>query len=257
MATKYLGDTIDIHGGGHDLTFPHHENEIAQSEAHTGQTFARYWMHNGFVTMGDDGEKMSKSLGNFILAHDLIAQVPPQVVRFFLASAHYRSPLKFSEANLEEARTNLERLQTTYQNLNYRYNDATDSLTADDDMLAKIADFEEKFVEAMDDDINTPNGLTIIYQLMREINVYIENDHVSKVVLDQMKATFTELVGIFGVTFEEEELLDDTIQALIDERTAARKAKDFERSDAIRDQLKAQGIILDDTAQGTRWRRSH
>lgn len=257
MATKYLGDTIDIHGGGHDLTFPHHENEIAQSEAHTGQTFARYWMHNGFVTMGDDGEKMSKSLGNFILAHDLIVQVPPQVVRFFLASAHYRSPLKFSEANLEEARTNLERLQTTYQNLNYRYNDATDSLTADDDMLAKIADFEEKFVEAMDDDINTPNGLTIIYQLMREINVYIENDHVSKVVLDQMKATFTELVGIFGVTFEEEELLDDTIQALIDERTAARKAKDFERSDAIRDQLKAQGIILDDTAQGTRWRRSH
>ncbi|KAA9299659.1 MULTISPECIES: cysteine--tRNA ligase [Aerococcus] len=257
MATKYLADTIDIHGGGHDLIFPHHENEIAQSEAKTGQPFAHYWMHNGFVTIGDDGEKMSKSLGNFVLAHDLIQEVDPQVIRFFLSSAHYRSPLKFSESSLDDARKNLERLRIAYQNINYRLEDAVDQLADDDAALAKRDQFQADFIQAMDDDINAPNGLTVIYQLMREINLYLEEDQVSKVVLEAYRDLYLELLSIFGVTFaEEKELLDDDIQALIEERDQARANKDYARSDAIRDQLKAEGIILDDTPQGTRWRRS-
>lgn len=257
MATKYLADTIDIHGGGHDLIFPHHENEIAQSEAKTGQPFAHYWMHNGFVTIGDDGEKMSKSLGNFVLAHDLIQEVDPQVIRFFLSSAHYRSPLKFSESSLDDARKNLERLRIAYQNINYRLEDAVDQLADDDAALAKRDQFQADFIQAMDDDINAPNGLTVIYQLMREINLYLEEDQVSKVVLQAYRDLYLELLGIFGVTFaEDKELLDDDIQALIEERDQARANKDYARSDAIRDQLKAEGIILDDTPQGTRWRRS-
>ncbi|WP_195866633.1 cysteine--tRNA ligase [Aerococcus sanguinicola] len=257
MATKYLADTIDIHGGGHDLIFPHHENEIAQSEAKTGQPFAHYWMHNGFVTIGDDGEKMSKSLGNFVLAHDLIEKVDPQVIRFFLSSAHYRSPLKFSESSLDDARKNLEHLRIAYQNINYRLKDAVDQLADDDVALVKRDQFQVDFIEAMDDDINAPNGLTVIYQLMREINRYLEADQVSKVVLEAYRDLYLEFLGIFGVTFtEDKELLDDDIQALIEERDQARANKDYARSDAIRDQLKAEGIILDDTPQGTRWRRS-
>lgn len=257
MATKYLGPTIDIHGGGHDLTFPHHENEIAQSEAKTGQTFANYWLHNGFVTMGDDGEKMSKSLGNFVLAHDLIREISPEVIRFFLASAHYRSPLKFSEQNINDAKSNLDRLKTTYQNLNYRYQDAVDTLANDEDILAMIANHQEHFVEVMDDDINTPNGLTVIYQFMRDINVYIEGQEVSKRALDALLKAYSQLLAIFGIDFTaQEDNLDDMVQALIDERTTARNNKDFARADEIRDQLREQGIILDDTAQGTRWKRS-
>ncbi|MCZ0717956.1 cysteine--tRNA ligase [Aerococcus kribbianus] len=257
MATKYLGPTIDIHGGGHDLTFPHHENEIAQSEAKTGQTFANYWLHNGFVTMGDDGEKMSKSLGNFVLAHDLIREISPEVIRFFLASAHYRSPLKFSEQNINDAKSNLDRLKTTYQNLNYRYQDAVNTLANDEDILSRIANHQKHFVEVMDDDINTPNGLTVIYQFMRDINVYIEGQEVSKRALDALLKTYSQLLAIFGIDFTaQEDNLDDMVQALIDERTTARNNKDFARADEIRDQLRDQGIILDDTAQGTRWKRS-
>lgn len=256
MSTKFLGDTLDIHGGGHDLTFPHHENEIAQSEAHTGHTFANYWMHNGFVTMGDDDEKMSKSLGNFVLAHDLMKQVDPQVVRFFLASAHYRSPLRFNEENIQDATNNLNNLKTAYANLNYRFNDAKDSLPSDGDHLKAIEEIQAAFVEAMDDDINTPNGLTEVYRLMREINIYSNETEVSKVVLQAMKDSFVALLAIFGVALsDEKELLADDIQALIDERNQARADKNFARADEIRDQLKDQGIILDDTAQGTRWKR--
>ncbi|RPA60914.1 cysteine--tRNA ligase [Aerococcus agrisoli] len=256
MSTKFLGDTLDIHGGGHDLTFPHHENEIAQSEAHTGHTFANYWMHNGFVTMGDDDEKMSKSLGNFVLAHDLMKQVDPQVVRFFLASAHYRSPLRFNEENIQDAINNLNNLKTAYANLNYRFEDAKDSLADDADHLQAIEDIKAAFSEAMDDDINTPNGLTEVYRLMREINIYTNEAEVSKVVLQAMKESFVDLLAIFGVALsDEKELLADDIQALIDERNQARADKNFARADEIRDQLKDQGIILDDTAQGTRWKR--
>ncbi|AMB99270.1 cysteine--tRNA ligase [Aerococcus urinaehominis] len=256
MATKYLGDTIDIHAGGHDLIFPHHENEIAQSEAKTGQTFANYWMHNGFVTMGDDGEKMSKSLGNFVLAHDLIAEIDPQVIRYFLATAHYRSPLKFSQQNIQDAKNNLEKLNNAYKNANYRLPTAVQALDQDDHELAKIASHEAAFVAAMDDDINTPNGMTVIFQLIRDMNVYSEQDQVSQAVLQAYLDSFSQLTGVFGLIFTSEaDLLEDDIQALIDDRQAARQNKDFARADQIRDQLKAQGIELDDTPQGTRWKR--
>lgn len=255
MSTKYLGETFDIHGGGQDLIFPHHENEIAQSEAKTGQTFARYWMHNGFVTMGEDGEKMSKSLGNFVLVHDLIRQVDPAVVRFFLAGAQYRSPLKFSEANLEDAHNNVKRLNNAYQTLMYRKDDAQPTLHDDEEWVQALGDVKQAFITAMDDDLNVPNGLTVLYDLMGRINRYTERETVSLAVLDAYQELYLTLAGIFGLTFKQEEWLDEDIQRLIDERTAARQAKDFQKSDAIRDQLKAQGILLDDTPQGTRWKR--
>lgn len=256
MATKYLGNTIDIHGGGHDLTFPHHENEIAQSEACTGQTFANYWMHNGFVTIGDEGEKMSKSLDNFVLVHDLLKEVDPQVVRFFLASAHYRSPLKFSEQNINDAKNNIERLRNAYQNLNYRSDTAVESLPNDEEILSLLDQLEADFIAAMDDDINSPNGLTVIYNLMKEMNKYIEGPEVSEVALTAFKNVYTKLLSIFGIEFEEADLLDEEIQKLIKERTQARADKNFARSDEIRELLHKQNIILDDTPQGTRWRRN-
>ncbi|MDO4680746.1 MAG: cysteine--tRNA ligase [Aerococcus sp.] len=255
MSTKYLGDTFDIHGGGQDLIFPHHENEIAQSEAKTGQTFARYWMHNGFVTMGNDGEKMSKSLGNFVLVHDLIQKVDPAIVRFFLSNAQYRSPLKFSEEALNDAHNNLERLNNAYHTLTYRMEDAKDSLADDPAVLDSMGQKETAFIEAMNDDFNVPNGLTVLYELMGDINRYTERLEVSTAVLSAYQELYTTLAGIFGVTFKQDELLDEDIQRLIDERTEARKNKDFQKSDAIRDQLKEQGVLLDDTPQGTRWKR--
>ncbi|CZR00776.1 cysteinyl-trna synthetase/mycothiol ligase [Trichococcus palustris] len=256
MATKYLGNTIDIHGGGHDLAFPHHENEIAQSEAKTGQTFAHYWMHNGFVTIGEDAEKMSKSLGNFVLVHDIIKQVDPQVLRFFLATAHYRRPVKFSEKAVNEAKINLDKIKIAYQNAQYREQDAAVSLPEDAEKLAMFNDLKQEFIAEMDDDFQADNAMTIVYQYAKELNIYAEEETVSAAVLKEALATFKALVGIFGIVLGEEALLDDDIQALIDERMQARKDKNFARSDEIRDYLKDQGIILDDTSQGTRWRRA-
>lgn len=256
MATKHLGDTIDIHGGGQDLAFPHHENEIAQSESKTGHPFAHYWMHNAFVTIGEDGEKMSKSLGNFVLVHDLIQQMNPQILRFFLASAHYRRPLKFSESSLKDAEANLAKIQTTFNNARYRLKDAADSLPTDETVLAQFQDLEADFQREMDDDFNAANGMTVLYQWLKEWNVYLEQAEVSRVVLEAVNNKAEELFGIFGVTQAQEELVDSEIQALIDERLAARQAKNFKRSDEIRDLLKEKGIILEDTPQGTRWRRA-
>ena len=253
MSTEILGDTIDIHGGGQDLAFPHHENEIAQSESKTGKKFANYWMHNAFVTMGE--EKMSKSLGNFVLVHDLIQQLDPQVLRFFLASAHYRRPLKFSEAALQEAAVNLEKVQTTFKNARYRLETAVDTLSEDAERLAKFEAIEAEFQKEMDDDFNAANGMTVLYQWLKEWNVYLEQEVVSKAVLEALLEKATVLFGIFGIVEKQEALLDDDIQALIDERLEARKAKNFARSDEIRDLLKEQGIVLEDTPQGTRWRR--
>ena len=200
---------------------------------------------------------MSKSLGNFVLAHELMKQVDPQVVRFFLASAHYRSPLRFNEENIQDATNNLTNLKTAYANLNYRFEDAKEQLDNDVEVLAQIKALENEFVEAMDDDVNTPNGLTVVYRLMRDMNVYTNQKEVSIPALEAFKESFTALLTIFGVTLsDEQELLADDIQALIDERNQARADKNFARADEIRDQLKAEGIILDDTAQGTRWKRA-
>ena len=255
MSTKYLGKTIDIHGGGQDLEFPHHENEIAQSEAKTGKKFVRYWMHNGFVTIGKDNEKMSKSLHNFITVHDIIKQVDPQVLRFFMATTQYRRPIQYSEDNLIDAKNNLEHIQTAFDNLTYRQKDAQDG--ADPVVTQKLADFKQSFTEAMDDDINVQNGITVVYELVKFANVYAQQKAVKAAALTEMKDLISELVSIFGVKLasSDNELNDEHIQALIDERNEARKNKDFARSDQIRDELKAQGIILEDTPQGTRFKR--
>ncbi|WP_124057739.1 cysteine--tRNA ligase [Vaginisenegalia massiliensis] len=256
MATKYLGHTIDIHGGGQDLAFPHHENEIAQSECCTGHKFANYWLHNGFVTIGADEEKMSKSLGNFVLLRDLIREVDPQVVRFLLASVHYRRPLKYDHSSVEEARTNLAKIKEVMRKLHARQTSAEkEFLVGDQEELDQLIQLEEQFVEEMDDDFNAANGLTVIYNMVRVINRYLDHSQVSLPLLERMTQLLSRLLAIFGLKFEFNDLLDDEIQALIEERTQARLNKDFVRSDEIRDQLKAQGILLDDTPQGTQWKR--
>lgn len=255
MATKHLGETIDIHGGGQDLTFPHHENEIAQSEAKTGKTFANYWMHNGYVTIGEDEEKMSKSLGNFVTVHEMVKKVDPQVLRFFLATTQYRRPIKYSETTLNEAQTNLQKLRTTYENAKFRLNSSHYQAIDEEVHAAVLEKFEERFVKEMDDDFNAANGITVVYELAKWLNLASEDPETDLALLAAGLAKFSEWLTIFGIYFVSEELLDEEIEQLINERIAARKAKDFARSDQIRDELKEQGIILEDTPQGTRWRR--
>ena len=255
MSTKYLGDTIDIHAGGQDLEFPHHENEIAQSEAKTGKKFARYWLHNGFVTIGEEDQKMSKSLGNFVTVHDLLKEVNPQVIRFFMSTTQYRRPIRYSSANLNEAKVNLNKLQTAYENLSYRLKDSVEG--NDKEVEANFANLEKDFVKVMDDDFNVQNGISVIYEMAKQLNVYSEKEKVYTDTINNLINTYKKVVEIFGISFsEEKELLDDTIEQLIQERNEARKNKNFKRSDEIRDLLKEQGIILEDTAQGTRWKRN-
>lgn len=255
MATKHLGETIDIHGGGQDLEFPHHENEIAQSEAKTGKKFANYWMHNGYVTIGEDDQKMSKSLGNFITVHEMIQEVDPQVLRFFMATTQYRRPIRYSEATMKEAATNLQRLKNTFDNLNFRFENAMESQTEDERQVTELEQLETRFIKEMDDDFNAANGITVVYELAKWINTYLEQPTVSKTILSKSEALFTQWLSIFGILFTTAEMLDEEIEQLIEERTQARKNRDFARSDEIRDQLKEKGILLDDTPQGTRWRR--
>ena len=254
MATKHLGDTIDIHGGGQDLEFPHHENEIAQSEAKTGHPFANYWMHNGFVTVGETQEKMSKSLGNFVTVHEIIQEIDPQVLRFFMATTQYRRPICYSEKTLQEAENNLQKLKTALENAQFRLDSALDELANDAIHLDELAKLEDQFVAEMDDDFNAANGITVAYELAKWLNVYVNNEEVSKPVLQQAIQQLQGWLGVFGIEFSQE-LLDDEIEKLIEERNQARKERNFARSDEIRDLLKAQGIILEDTAQGTRWRK--
>lgn len=256
MAKKYLGETIDIHAGGQDLQFPHHENEIAQSEAASGKTFANYWMHNGFVTMDD--EKMSKSLGNVKLVKDLREVYDPQVIRFFLATAHYRRPLTYSETALEDAKANVNQIRTAINNGYHRLTSAADTLPVDEEMITNFQESIERFNAAMDDDFQAQNGITIVYEMIRELNRTIEQEEVSKYILEFMLNTLTELLAIFGLENLQEanELLDEEVDNLIKQREEARAAKDFERADAIRDQLKGEGILLEDTNQGIRWKRA-
>lgn len=255
MSTKYLGDTIDIHAGGQDLEFPHHENEIAQSEAKTGKKFARYWLHNGFVTIGEEDQKMSKSLGNFVTVHDLLKEVNPQVIRFFMSTTQYRRPIRYSSANLNEAKVNLNKLQTAYENLSYRLKDSVEG--NDKEVEVNFANLEKDFVKVMDDDFNVQNGISVVYEIAKQLNVYSEKEKVYTDTINNLINTYKKVVEIFGISFsEEKELLDDTIEQLIQERNEARKNKNFKRSDEIRDLLKEQGIILEDTAQGTRWKRN-
>ncbi|ESK64768.1 cysteine--tRNA ligase [Abiotrophia defectiva ATCC 49176] len=256
MATKYLGDTIDIHGGGQDLTFPHHENEIAQSEACTGHTFAHYWLHNGFVTIGKQDEKMSKSLGNFVLLRDLLAAYDPMVIRYMLATTHYRRPLRYDEAVITEAQANVNKLREAIRRLKHRQEQASADLEGHETWLAEINGIQEQFVTAMDDDFNASNGITALFDLVKSLNRYLDLELVSQVVLSLYDKVLHDLLAVFGLDLEDKSnSIDQEIEALIEERRQARANKDFARSDAIRDQLKEQGILLDDTPQGTVWKR--
>lgn len=253
MIKKNLGETIDIHAGGKDLTFPHHENEIAQSEALTGKKLANYWMHNGFVNINN--EKMSKSLGNFVLTHDIIQQYPPEVVRFFMLTAHYRTPINFSDELLTGAQAGLDRLKNAVANLEHRLAETVD-LGESSEWLEKVEGFRQRFIEEMDDDFNSANGISVLFDLAKEANVYTREEQTSKQVIEAFLDLFTEVSLVLGVSFKnEKELLDADIDALIEERNAARKARNFARADEIRGLLKEQNILLEDTPQGVRWKR--
>nr|WP_106781871.1 cysteine--tRNA ligase [Lysinibacillus timonensis] len=254
MAREHLGDTIDIHAGGQDLTFPHHENEIAQSESYTGKTFARYWMHNGYINI--DNEKMSKSLGNFVLVHDIRKQLDPQVLRFFMLSVHYRHPINFAQDLVESAKAGLERLRTAYSNVKHRLTATTNLINNGDEWLAKVTDIKNQFEEAMDDDFNTANAISTLFELARIANTYLNEKNTEERVLLAFIETFDQLGEVLGIQFNmDNELLDEEIEALIEERNMARKNRDFAKSDEIRDKLLEMNIVLEDTRQGTRWKR--
>jgi cysteinyl-tRNA synthetase len=256
MVLKFLGPSIDIHAGGSDLIFPHHENEIAQSECLTGQTFARYWLHNAMININN--EKMSKSLGNFLLLRDILERCSGQLIRFFVLSGHYRSPINFSDEMLEQAEAGLERIKTAYANLQHRMATARpeEAAAVAEEQAAVITRLRAAFIREMDDDINTANGITVLYELAKEANLYMRNANVGAEQLRAYTGLFEEIAWVLGLVLgEEEELLDDQIEALIAERTEARKQRNFKRADEIRDLLAKQGIILEDTPQGIRWRR--
>ena len=250
MAKKHLGETIDIHGGGQDLTFPHHENEIAQSEAHNGVPFAHYWMHNGYINV--DGKKMSKSLNNFFTVRDIRKNCSGDVIRFFLLSGHYRSPINFSDTLMEQSKQGYERIATAIETLEFLKSNGSDEAMADE--AAKIASLDkhrEKFIEVMDDDLNTADGIAAIFELVSEINLDVKDGASKSFAEEALRRVkeLTDVLGLFGGEDEEEGIGDD-IQALIDERQAARKEKNWARADEIRDQLAAMGITLKDTPQG-------
>jgi cysteinyl-tRNA synthetase len=259
MSTKYLGDTIDIHGGGQDLEFPHHENEIAQSEAKTGKKFVNYWLHNGFVTVGKDQEKMSKSLHNFVTVHDILREVNPQVLRFFMASVQYRRQINYSAENLAQAATILDRFKNTLTNINYRLADDTASEESAE-LAQAIMATNEKFEQAMDDDFNVQNALTAIYDLLPVVNANANAARADKQELQKFKEKLASWLLVFGVDtnklcVKNAGSNDDEIDALVKKRDEARANKDWATSDQIRDQLKEMGITIQDTPQGTRWTR--
>lgn len=251
MSKKYIGDVIDIHAGGEDLIFPHHENEIAQSEAANGTEFARYWMHNGFLKINN--EKMSKSLGNFFTVREIAEKYPLQVIRFFMLSAHYRSPLNFSAELVEASKNGLERILTAVDRLKtINGTDGEVDKAAADEMDA----FVKKYEDAMDDDLNTADAISVIFELVKYANVNVTEES-SKVTVELVLNTIEKLCDILGIiTEKKEEILDSDIEALIEERQAARKAKNFARADEIRDQLSGMGIILEDTREGVKWKRA-
>ena len=250
MAGRYLGKTIDIHCGGLDLIFPHHENEIAQSEAANGCDFAHYWMHNGFINV--DNHKMSKSLNNFFTVRDVAKKFGYEPIRYFLVSSQYRSPINYSVDIIEQAKNSLERLYTCRDNIDFALKNAEEG----GEVPAFIEERKNEFITAMEDDLNTADALAAIFMLVRDINTAIANG-ASKVTLEACADMFDQLTGVLGLVYNRKtDSLDSDIEALIEERTAARKAKDFKRADEIRDKLKEMGIILEDTPQGVKWTRS-
>ncbi|MCM1175264.1 MAG: cysteine--tRNA ligase [Blautia sp.] len=256
MSKKYLGDEIDIHAGGEDLIFPHHENEIAQSEAANGKLFAKYWMHNGFLNI--DNKKMSKSEGNFFTVRDIGGKYDLQVLRFFMLSAHYRSPLNFSAELMEAAKNGYERIVTSVSNLNYLLEKACDGALSGEEekALEEAKGFAAKFEAAMEDDFNTADAVSAVFELVKFANTNV-TEQSSRAFIEALKEEIVTLSGICGLIVEKaDEILDSEIEALITERQEARKAKNFARADEIRSLLSEQGIVLEDTREGVKWKRA-
>lgn len=251
MNKRYLGDTIDIHCGGQDLIFPHHENEIAQSECANGCTFSKYWMHNGYINV--DNVKMSKSLGNFKTVREIANVYGYEVIRYFLVSSHYRSPINYSLEIIEQCKSALERLYTCRESLDFAIKNAKD-IADDTELIDRINSRREQFIEAMDDDLNTADGVAAIFDLVKDINISILDKEVSKNVCQTAADVFDELCDVLGILYNRKSNdVDADIEALIEERQTARANKDWATADRIRDELKAKGIILKDTPQGVTW----
>ncbi|MDN9436685.1 cysteine--tRNA ligase [Clostridioides difficile] len=255
MSKRYLGETIDIHAGGQDLTFPHHENEIAQSEARSGKTFSKYWMHNGYININD--EKMSKSKGNFFTVRDISKSYDLEIVRFFMLSAHYRNPVNFSDEMLNQAKAGLERLYNTKEKLEFTLSNLVESpLTEKEvELVKELDDFRQKFIDAMDDDVNTADAVSVIFELAKLINSNVDENsslEFAKKCLDE----FNELTGVLNIVNKKKDtVLDKDIEELIQKRTDAKKNKEFQLADDIRQQLLDMGIVLEDTRQGVKWKR--
>ncbi len=256
MSKKYLGDQIDIHAGGEDLIFPHHENEIAQSEAANGVEFSKYWMHNGFLNI--DNKKMSKSLGNFFTVRDISEKYDLQVLRFFMLSAHYRSPINFSAELMEAAKNGLDRILTAVANLKHMEDHLTESSLKEEEKekLEKADEFVVKFKNAMEDDFNTADAISAVFELVKYANVNVTESSSKEFAkgLKELIITLSDVLGI--ITEKQEEILDDEIESLIEERQTARKTKNFARADEIRNELLAKGIILEDTREGVKWKKA-
>jgi len=257
MSRRYLGDTIDIHAGGQDLKFPHHENEIAQSEARSGKTFSNYWMHNEYININN--EKMSKSKGNFFTVRDISKLYDLEVVRLFMLSTHYRNPINFSDEILNQSKAGLERLYNAKERVEFIISKLNDNAENADELKLEeeLNSFRQRFIEAMDDDLNTADALSIIFELARFMNSNV-NENSTKEFANKVLDEFNELTGVLNVVNKkhEEDMLDEEIEALIQKRTDAKKNKDFKLADEIRNELLEKGIVLEDTRQGVKWRRA-
>jgi cysteinyl-tRNA synthetase len=253
MARKYLGETIDIHGGGQDLQFPHHECEVAQSESLTGKPMAKYWLHNGYININN--EKMSKSLGNGINVRQLLERARPEVIRYFMLSAHYRNPLNYSEEIIRQAESSVERIENCISNLRYRLSIAMGD-EVEEQARQAVDHAIRLFRDKMNDDFNTADAITAVFELVSDANRYLQAPRVTRGSLETLLRGFTDMNGVLGIYAEPStELLDDEIEQLIHERTEARRVKNWRRADEIRDLLTEKGILLEDTPQGVRWRR--
>jgi cysteinyl-tRNA synthetase len=256
MSKRYLGEQIDIHAGGEDLVFPHHENEIAQSEACNGKEFAKYWMHNAFLNI--DNKKMSKSEGNFFTVREISEKYPLEVLRFFMLSAHYRSQINFSRELMEASKNGLERIQTATYNLEHLLEAAKDQAISDEEkaILSEVETLNDKFDAAMDDDFNTADAISAIFEMVRVANAKLTSDN-SKEVIEKVLSKITFLCDILGIHGQKKtELLEEEIEQLIQDRQNARKSKDFAKADEIRNLLLEKGIVLEDTREGVRWKRA-